>query len=70
MAHAVGVSVTAEGVETPEQRDMLVAIGCDALQGYLMSTPVSALALVEMLPHTAKHHIDPDADTDRGTVAA
>jgi diguanylate cyclase (GGDEF)-like protein len=70
MAHAVGVSVTAEGVETPEQRDMLVAIGCDALQGYLMSTPVSALALVEMLPHAAKHHIDPDADTDRGTVAA
>ncbi|WP_439541274.1 putative bifunctional diguanylate cyclase/phosphodiesterase [Hyphomicrobium sp.] len=70
MAHAVGVSVTAEGVETADQRDMLVAIGCDTLQGYLLSTPVSALALVEMLPHVAKPDLAPAAEPDRSTAAA
>ena len=47
MAHAVGVSITAEGVETPEQRDFLVSVDCDTLQGYLFSPPVSGLGLVE-----------------------
>ncbi|HRN84853.1 MAG TPA: EAL domain-containing protein [Hyphomicrobium sp.] len=47
MAHAVGVSITAEGVEKPEQRDFLVSVDCDTLQGYLFSPPVSALSLVE-----------------------
>jgi diguanylate cyclase (GGDEF)-like protein len=58
MAHAVGVSVTAEGVETADQRDTLAAIGCDTLQGYLLSAPVSALKLVEMLPYRATAETD------------
>jgi EAL domain-containing protein (putative c-di-GMP-specific phosphodiesterase class I) len=33
MAHAVGMTVVAEGVETEAQRDELTAIGCDAAQG-------------------------------------
>jgi EAL domain-containing protein (putative c-di-GMP-specific phosphodiesterase class I) len=70
MAHAVGVSVTAEGVETAEQRDMLIAVGCDTLQGYLLCTPVSALALAAMLPHAAKYDDGPAAEADRGTAAA
>lgn len=40
MAHALGLTVVAEGVETPEQMDALVAMGCDVLQGYLLSRPV------------------------------
>lgn len=47
MAKAVGVSVTAEGVETEAQRDFLQTIACDTMQGYLFSPPVSALSLIE-----------------------
>ncbi len=40
MAHKLGLKVVAEGVETPEQRDLLLAAGCDFGQGYLFSKPV------------------------------
>jgi diguanylate cyclase (GGDEF)-like protein len=49
MAHAVGVAVTAEGVESEEQKNFLVAVGCDHLQGYLLSQPLSALRMVELI---------------------
>ncbi len=42
MAHALGLEVVAEGVETAEQRDQLASLNCDAMQGYLFSPPVSA----------------------------
>ncbi|MDO8449902.1 MAG: EAL domain-containing protein [Rhodoferax sp.] len=42
MAHALGIKVIAEGVETPLQRDLLVAAGCDYAQGYLFSRPIPA----------------------------
>jgi EAL domain-containing protein (putative c-di-GMP-specific phosphodiesterase class I) len=35
----LGMLVVAEGVETPEERDLLVALGCDFLQGYLLAKP-------------------------------
>ena len=31
--------IVAEGVETPEQRDLLTELGCDTLQGYLLGRP-------------------------------
>lgn len=40
MAKALGISTVAEGVETTTQSDKLVALGCDAIQGYLYSKPV------------------------------
>jgi diguanylate cyclase (GGDEF)-like protein len=49
MAHAVGVTVVAEGVETHAQQDFLIGIGCDHLQGYLLSPPLSALRMVEII---------------------
>ena len=42
MAHALGMRVIAEGVETAQQRDLLAATGCDFAQGYLYSRPVPA----------------------------
>lgn len=42
LAHAHGMVVTAEGVETQLQADMLRAMGCDRAQGYLFGRPVPA----------------------------
>ena len=41
MAHALGIRVLAEGVETPEQRDALTDLGCHYVQGYLLHRPTS-----------------------------
>ncbi|MBC8101085.1 MAG: EAL domain-containing protein [Cytophagales bacterium] len=45
MAHALRIQVIAEGVETAEQRDRLLVLGCDTMQGYLFSRPVTAEGL-------------------------
>jgi diguanylate cyclase (GGDEF)-like protein len=42
MAHSLGLSVVAEGVETELQRAYLQAQACDEFQGYLVSKPVPA----------------------------
>jgi diguanylate cyclase (GGDEF)-like protein/PAS domain S-box-containing protein len=42
MAHKLQLEVIAEGVETPEQRDLLAAAGCDYGQGYLFARPMPA----------------------------
>ena len=39
MAHSLGLTVTAEGIETAAQADYLAALECDSLQGYLFSLP-------------------------------
>jgi diguanylate cyclase (GGDEF)-like protein len=45
MAHTLELRVVAEGVETEAQRDVLVQMGCDELQGYLFAKPMSPQAL-------------------------
>lgn len=40
MARHMGLSVTAEGVETKEQREFLAGLGCDLYQGFLFSKPI------------------------------
>jgi EAL domain-containing protein (putative c-di-GMP-specific phosphodiesterase class I) len=42
LAKALGLRALAEGVEKPEQREVLTAMGCDLAQGYLWSPPVPA----------------------------
>ncbi|MDQ3079231.1 MAG: EAL domain-containing protein [Pseudomonadota bacterium] len=45
LAHGLGLSCTAEGVETAEQLAMLRAMGCDVVQGYLLAQPLEPNAL-------------------------
>jgi EAL domain-containing protein (putative c-di-GMP-specific phosphodiesterase class I) len=40
----LGISVIAEGVETAPERDMLIGLGCDLLQGYLLARPAAPFA--------------------------
>ena len=40
LAHGLGLSVTAEGIETVEQLRLLRELGCDVAQGYLIATPL------------------------------
>ncbi|MEX1154032.1 putative bifunctional diguanylate cyclase/phosphodiesterase [Parvibaculum sp.] len=42
LAHALGVSVVAEGVESADQFDMLRELGCDEVQGYFLGRPMPA----------------------------
>jgi len=42
LAHALGLTLVAEGVETEAQLDYLKARGCDLVQGYLFSRPLPA----------------------------
>jgi diguanylate cyclase len=45
MGHSLHMRVVAEKVETAEQADCLRAMGCDVMQGYLLSRPLAATAL-------------------------
>jgi diguanylate cyclase (GGDEF)-like protein/PAS domain S-box-containing protein len=46
MSHELGIKVTAEGVETYQQLDALRDAGCDYVQGYFLTKPMKAEALV------------------------
>lgn len=46
LAHALGLRVVAEGVETERQRDILLAMDCDELQGFLFARPMPPTALL------------------------
>jgi len=49
MAHKLGMKVIAEGVETQEQRQLLLTAGCDFAQGFLYSTPVDVPQFEKLL---------------------
>ena len=49
MAHSMGLAVVAEGVENSTQKAFLAGLGCDEIQGYLVSKPVPQDAVLELL---------------------
>lgn len=52
LGHALGMSVTAEGVETVEQQRAVAAIGCEHAQGFLFA---AALTPTELLASRNRH---------------
>ncbi|PSJ16362.1 GGDEF domain-containing response regulator [Nitrosomonas supralitoralis] len=50
LAQKLNLQVTAEGIETYDQADFLANLGCDELQGYLLSKPVSP----DLIPYLIK----------------
>ena len=49
MAHELGLQVIAEGIETPEQEQLLEAAGCDFGQGFYFSKPMPAARFAHLL---------------------
>ena len=49
MAHALGMRVVAEGVETASQIDILRELGCDEMQGFYISVPLAATDLQQVI---------------------
>jgi EAL domain-containing protein (putative c-di-GMP-specific phosphodiesterase class I) len=46
LAHALGLTVVAEGIENERQQDIMTQLGCDELQGFLFAKPMTARALL------------------------
>lgn len=49
LAHQLGLTVTAEGIESALQRDEIRSVGCDQAQGYLYAHPASATVIEALL---------------------
>jgi diguanylate cyclase (GGDEF)-like protein/PAS domain S-box-containing protein len=49
MAHGLGLNIVAEGVESQSQYDYLKKLGCQEVQGYLISRPLSGTAFLQFL---------------------
>ena len=57
MAHTLHLHVVTEGVETTQQFEFLTQLGCDFIQGYLLSRPVPFEALPQILQQLEKRPI-------------
>ncbi|MCA3415543.1 MAG: EAL domain-containing protein, partial [Roseomonas sp.] len=49
LGRSLGIAVTAEGVETPDQMRLLILEGCNSAQGYLIGKPKEAAAYAELI---------------------
>ena len=59
LAHTLGLSVTAEGVETIEQETVLQGWGCDVIQGFLRFRPAPAAAATGFLEKDKRDALEP-----------
>ena len=61
------MTTTAEGVETEQQRELLRALGCSEMQGYLFSAPKPAADIKQLL---LAHRQGPEAAGASRTASA
>jgi EAL domain-containing protein (putative c-di-GMP-specific phosphodiesterase class I) len=59
LAHSLGFSVVAEGVEDQPALDLLAGYGCDQVQGFYLCHPQPAAQLAKALRAMTRRHIDP-----------
>lgn len=52
LGRSLELTIVAEGIETPQQRAELTRLGCDLLQGFLMSAPITAPEIVTLLQNS------------------
>jgi EAL domain-containing protein (putative c-di-GMP-specific phosphodiesterase class I) len=50
------MSITVEGIEQPEQADLLQQLGCQEGQGYFFARPLPFAALSQLLGEGLNHH--------------
>src|SRR5262249_35356393 len=62
LSRELGMATTAEGVETREQLDLLVAAGCNEIQGFLFSRAVPADSIAEVCTAIAEMLRQPAAN--------
>ena len=55
LGHSLGLEIVAEGIETEEQQEQLVAFGCDTGQGFLYSPAIPAEEVPALLAGEEKH---------------
>jgi len=58
LAHAMGMRVVAEGVETELTFLRLETLGCDIIQGFLIAKPMSSYNLIEMMGSTVTNQFN------------
>jgi EAL domain-containing protein (putative c-di-GMP-specific phosphodiesterase class I) len=61
LAGSLGLKVVAEGVETPLQRDVLLRLGCDQMQGNLFARAMAPEELIRWLSTWAPQRVCPVA---------
>ena len=69
LGHALGLTVTAEGVEHKEQVEFLQRLGCDEMQGYYFAAPLTADEIDERVSLEAWHEAAPVARSTARTAA-
>ena len=58
LAHALELTVVAEGIETTEQRDEIASIGCELAQGFFYSPAIMASALSALLDRAGSRPLE------------
>jgi len=57
MAHSLNLKVIAEGVENKQQLEFLKSLGCDIVQGYLISKPLKASDYIQLIANSATRYV-------------